>query len=166
MTTTRYPMDVNDLNKGDYISLEDCELILNKKRDDDPDKYRLALLGLKDLIVRELTRSGRVLTVNIHHDGIRICTDSEAAEYNRSRFALSVRSMTEATIRNQHVDDAELTEEQRAAHRQELAKMAAVTSATIGALKTCRLGASAHRRLGAVPATSGADALREGGKVQ
>lgn len=154
MTTTRYPLDVNALGKGDYISLEDCEKILGKKREADPDKYRLALLGLKDLIVRELTRSGRVLTVNIHHDGIRICTDSEAAEYNKSRFALSVRSMTDATIRNQHVDDAELTEEQRAAHRQELVKMAAVTSATIGALKTCRLGAQAHKRLGAVPASA------------
>lgn len=113
-----HPFDVNQLQKGDFISAERCEAVLGVKRS--ARHYRLELLKLKDQIERQwLDLRDEVITIECERDGLLIDTDERAVGTNRIRRRGHVRGLEHAQVRQMGVDVSNLTPEQRDQHERE-----------------------------------------------
>lgn len=91
-TTTEYPLDTEQLGKGSIVPHEDLERATGIKQSDDPEAYRLAVLGIRNYIERRLKDRGIVATiVTSKSSGLRILTDEEAVAYNAKQDENLVR---------------------------------------------------------------------------
>lgn len=139
-----YPLDVRTLSKGDIISAAECERLTGGKRSQP--NYPLMLLGLRDAIARELKKIGVVYTLRISHGEILVCTDAEAARYNRRIVKLSVRRVRRSHIRNLHVDTSKLTDEQRKSHERSIIHSGILLAASRSSRKKLGPPASPERK--------------------
>ena len=78
----RHPIDVSTLDKGMWITPEECEDHSGKRRG--TQEYAFALQSLREYIYRESARNGRPLSCGIKGDGVLVHTDSEAALYHKA----------------------------------------------------------------------------------
>lgn len=92
-----HPIDVSTLDKGMFITPEECEDHCGKKRGSR--EYQFALQSLREYIYRESMRDGRPLSCGIKGDGVMIHTDSEAAEYHRAMNDQAVSALRRSSRR-------------------------------------------------------------------
>lgn len=140
MSTERFPIDYDTLQKGDYISPEDCERIIAAHKDQGGQRvtrahriYSLRLMVVADEIERECWKLGKRFRVVTDRDGLRVLTDPELAEYAREKFHRHERGLLRENAHARTVDVQLLTDDQRVAHERALiiqgAKLAALASA-------------------------------------
>lgn len=79
-TAEIYPLDVRDLQKGQFIAADEVQRI-SGVRQDHP-HYLFAVLRLREYIVKESQRMGQPLSVATHNGGIQINTDEQAVQYH------------------------------------------------------------------------------------
>lgn len=122
-------IDYTTLEKGDVLSVEHCEAVTGVSRDENPNLYGLAVLGLVTQIERELHAAYKRYTVATRKGQIVVMTDPEASEYNDHGFEVGLKKARRAHFRMQQVDVNNLGDDQRATHDAGLIKQAAILSA-------------------------------------
>lgn len=137
-----FPLDVRGLDKGHTITAEEIERLTGTPRRHE--SYPLKLLWIRGKIDRELKKLGRILTMRIHKGSIIVCSDSEAAKYNRRQGRLKILAYKRAHARNVAVELNKLDANERAEHERTLV----LQGTMIGAMQ------SARRKLGAPTATA------------
>ena len=80
--SSKYPLDVSQLEKGDYIPPEMCEEIVNVKRD--CREYPMAVLKLKNEILLLCEAENKIFSARVYKDGVKIHEDGEASVYHSS----------------------------------------------------------------------------------
>lgn len=136
-------MDFSILRKGDYVLPQTLEEITGKQIG--TAEYTLACLAIKYQIAAAIkARDGRQVTIRSEAGGLRILTDSEAAEYNPKAIEQSRRRLIAAHERNLDVDEAKLFGDERQSHYRNLA----VGGAYVQHLKRARreLRIEGHKR--------------------
>lgn len=113
-----HPLNFDALQKGDIISAEQIESITQCQRSHR--SYQLRVLALKEQIQRELRDRGRVVTIACRKDALHILTDAEAAEYNERAMGEYFRRAGRALYRKIHVDQSQLTDEERKVHQRQI----------------------------------------------
>lgn len=139
---TYFPIDFDSLAKGDVIAPERVEEFSSCKRGSD--KFRLALLVLRERVVRELRERDKHYTVAIIKGQLRILTDEEAAIYNSRTFKHGFRRAVRSHRRLAHVDTAGFNELQKSDHERNLLVQGRMLQAARSALQS--LVAVAHKR--------------------
>jgi hypothetical protein len=119
-----YLIDVEKLQKGDYISPLKCADALNITPDDP--QYDLKIMTLKQQIENELLAIGNIWTLKMECGGIRILKDSEATDYNQRQLEISVNRMKRAHNRQLGVDCNELSTKEIAVHNRRLTTHGAI----------------------------------------
>ena len=111
MTTDakHHPLDIQALNKGDYITPTECEDITGLSRNDT--QYQFRMQAIREWVYRESKRNGLPLSCGIVNGGLKIHTDAEAAEYHRqmqyeaiAKVRRSARRMVETVNRSKLTD--------------------------------------------------------------
>jgi hypothetical protein len=110
----RYPFDLDKLNKGDLIPVNQIEKIVGVRRN--TESYALKLMAVQQRLSRDLRNAGRNITVVTHKKGIKLLTDAEASQYNHLKVHQHRRAMLRGHYRNMEVDVAQLSEEQKSQH--------------------------------------------------
>jgi hypothetical protein len=120
VVTSTHPslIDVWQLAKGDYISPEFLEGLTGFLRY--TQDYSFAMLSLRDDLERRLGAIGNPVTIKQEDQGLRLLTDSEAAEYNAHRGNKLLGQMGRAHKRNQAVDSNNLSQEEDHQHLRNL----------------------------------------------
>lgn len=136
-------LDLDSLKKGDYISAPMLEDLTGLPAG--TPEYVFAVLGLKAELERTiLQRNHRRVTMKSEGAGLRILTDSEAADYNIAQIDQSKRRLVRAHRRNLDVDEGQLTAPERQAHYRNLEVGGKYVQALQGADKDLR--PTAHKR--------------------
>jgi len=139
----KYPVNVAELKKGDFLSPETCEMLTGKKRDNP--RYQFAMQSIREFIYRESEKQGRPLSCGIDGDGLRIHTDAEASEYHRRLHYMALRGMRRSMKRMVScVDRAQLTSFEVAEHDRETALAALRVQAV---REACRIERRKHKEL-------------------
>lgn len=120
ITTEKWPVDVDTLEKGTVIPRERVEIMAGIHYGDP--KWGLAVLRIIGTIERQLRDRGRPMTLYQRHGAIVCCTDEEARVYNPRQFDIGVSRMVRAHERNAHVDVRNLDESSRSAHDKTLTR--------------------------------------------
>jgi len=113
-----FPLDFDSLQKGDSIAPDRLERLTNRKRG--TDGYNLAVLALRERIVRECKDRGKHFTVALVKGSLRILTDEEAALYNVRTFRAGFRRSGKSLRRLSKVNTAALSDQQKADHERNL----------------------------------------------
>ncbi|NBW19253.1 MAG: hypothetical protein EBR82_65890, partial [Caulobacteraceae bacterium] len=82
----KYPMDFDDLKKGQVLEIQQLERVLCQDYQLSND-WDMQLMKLQSLIHQHR----QDLTVAIDHDRIRVLTDAEASEHNAQLVARGAR---------------------------------------------------------------------------
>jgi len=115
----RHPIDVSTLDKGMWITPEECEDHSGKHRG--TQEYAFALQSLREYIYRESARNGRPLSCGIRGDGVLIHTESEAALYHKALNDQAVAAVRRSGRRLQAtVDRSQLTDAEKASYDRSL----------------------------------------------
>ncbi len=138
----RFPVDYETLKKGDVIPVERLEQITGKSHG--TVEHQLAVLQLMGQIERDMWAANKRVTLRLSKGAIAVCTDSEAAIKNARDFILGLRKLSRSHIRNQHVDVAQLTDDERASHERKLEVEGKYLQAVASTRKDIRL--QAHSR--------------------
>lgn len=125
---TRWPIDFDALEQGDVIAPEKIERIKEVSRES-PKAYQLALLAIRDQVLKELWKRGKTWTVCIKGDALVILSDQEAADYNANRAEIVIRQLAATHRRNMGVNAAELDEDQLQRHNRSLETIGAFLAA-------------------------------------
>lgn len=142
--TTKHPLDVSALVKGQYITPEEVERAMGVTRQD-ADGYGLALLKLRDQIEDDSEADGRPLHVRQERKGLLVLTDEEAVDYRAKRFADGLRTAGRQMRKATKIDRGELCEESRLKLTNNLARQGAIMQAVrkarsaFGALPSAKL---------------------------
>lgn len=155
VVTTAHPslIDVWKLAKGDYVSPEFLEGLTGFLRY--TQDYSLAVMGIRDDLERRLKAIGNPVTIKQEDKGLRLLTDSEAAEYNAQRGDTLLRQMGRAHERNLAVDSNNLSTEEDRQHLRNLQVQGTILSAAKKIKRQFRLRPFERRTPGlpvAVPA--------------
>lgn len=113
-----FPLDFDALKKGDTIPPDRLEQLTGCERG--TSKYQLAVLTLRERIVKECHERGREFTVAIIKGALRILTDSEASLYNARAFKGKFRGAGRALKRAARVDTSNLDDGQKKEHERNL----------------------------------------------
>lgn len=110
--TAERKLEVKKLAKGDFISLEVLREVTGFDPGENSDTYRLAILGIRGKIEREMKFTTR-------GDGyaIRILTDAEAVYHNEKTREHGFKKMTRAYDRATAIDENNLDELTAKKHR-------------------------------------------------
>lgn len=114
----RFPFDFDALQKGDYITPEKLTEIIGSKPD--TQRYKFKVLRIVKQMRQYLFHKGLVWTIKVEKDGIRICTDEQASEYNPTQYDFARKRMKRLYAQNAAVDISNLTDETKAAHLRRL----------------------------------------------
>lgn len=107
----RYPVDYENLNKGDKFSEEYLVTLFGHQAG--TPEYNFCCLNLRSQIMSEMARRGNPVTVAISGMGIHVLTDEEAVEYNQREFHFGIGRMMRAHKRTADVDITQLQDESR-----------------------------------------------------
>lgn len=138
------------LHKGDSLTCEELENITGHRRR--TDGYGLAVLDLRDGLMKAFTDRGRPATVAIIKGKMKVLTDPEATTYNRKAFGNGLRKANRAHSRLGEVDTRALSGEQKQQHERAMlvtGKLLAVirsTRAKLAADNRQRQGSNGHLR--------------------
>lgn len=113
-----FPLDFDGLQKGDNITPDRLEKLTERKRG--TDGYNLAVLALRERIVRECRDRGKHFTVAVVKGTLRILTDEEAAVYNVRTFRAGFRRSGKSLRRLAKVNTEALTDPQKKEHERNL----------------------------------------------
>ena len=114
MAVQRYPLDFDALEKGDVISAEQVEAIVEIKRDDI--KYGFAAMALGKRIKKELQDRDKEVTVRMHQSALMICDDADASPYNERMIKARARGVGRFLRQLSAVDRSKLPEERVPLH--------------------------------------------------
>jgi hypothetical protein len=109
-----FPINASKLEKGDVFTHAILYEMFGIRQDHHHSAF--AILTLKDRIRKAARRAGMNLTLRIKEGEIHICSDSEAAEYNRRLGKWGIRKIRRGHIQNLGVDVSQLNEAERKAH--------------------------------------------------
>lgn len=112
--TTRYPIDVTDLKKGDVIGIDRLKAII--KHPVGSPKWNFGLVNLCQFIMAEKQEIGDPMTACVMDGNVCLLTDPQAAEYNNNYFSRGYRSMFRGLNRQVDVDVRNLSDEQKKLH--------------------------------------------------
>ena len=143
--TDKYPIDVSALEKGQVLSPEQLTQITGRKATDQT-SFTFAVLALRGFI-----EENSDFTVKITAEGLRILTDTEAAEYNHRRFRGHLNGLIRKYERNSVVDMANLEPPDQMRHAQNLMNESRYLAAVTKVSK--RIAVDSHRR--SVPGGNG-----------
>lgn len=118
MSSEKYPLDFDLLNKGDSIPPHKLRDLT--RADPGTPQYHFGVLKLRDQIRDEMESRGRPVNVAIVDGHLRILTDEEAVPYLAERFRAGQRLMARTLQNEAIVDTANLTEETKAKHERNL----------------------------------------------
>ena len=129
VVTSTHPSLIDEwkLAKGDYISPEFLEGLTGFLRY--TQEYSLAIMGIRDGLERKLSAIGNPITIKQEDKGLRLLTDSEAAEYNAHRGDALLVQMGRAHERNLAVDSNNLSQEEDREHLRSLQVQGTILSA-------------------------------------
>lgn len=113
-TVVRIPIDFDALEKGSYIEPSTLERLFGISRTEK--QYSLKMMSLIEEAESRLSDRGIEAVIVQHKEGLRVLTDSEAAEHTNHAFAAYGRRMKRMLGKQQAVDVSRLTEEQKADH--------------------------------------------------
>lgn len=111
---SRFPLDFDKLQRGDFLTPEQVEAATLKPRTDP--QFWAASLQLRSLILAHFRGRGDLVTIISEGDGLRILTHSEQAEYAPMREERAVRQLVLSHAEGKAVDVAQLSDEQRQRH--------------------------------------------------
>jgi hypothetical protein len=138
---SKYPLDFDQLEKGETLTCERLEVVTGKKPG--TDAYRFAILGLQALI-HERTP----FTAKTQADGsLRILTDAEASDHNDKLVSQGVRTVIFRHARAIVVDVGNLTEDQKARHDQRLQRQGRYVTALLREQEVTRIEQKPSKRL-------------------
>lgn len=105
---TIHPIDFEALAKGDVVTQGTVESASNVRHDEDPERYRLEMLKLRERIMSERTD----LVVRCKGRALAVLTDQEAELYTVDRFGQLVsmtlrNTKTRARINREHFTELE-----------------------------------------------------------
>lgn len=146
-----YPLDFDNLNKGDEVTADQIEEFGQCSRTDEK-RFRLAALALKTRILRECRDRGKFFTIAIIKGSIRILTDEEAAMYNPKQFKHGFRRQLRALKRLTEVNVTALSDQQQKDHERNLLVFG----------KMVQAARSARAAINAVPHTRSVPGLPKG----
>jgi len=111
----RYPIDFDQLQRGDVIPAETVEAYSGLHRDDK--RFNFELMSLAEDIRRHF-RECHGLTVSVRQSGGDLCvlTNEQQAHYTRQQEILRMRRYLRTCAEGLAVDLAQLSEEQRDKH--------------------------------------------------
>jgi len=107
----RYPVDYENLKKGDKYSEEYLVALFNHEAG--TPEYDFCCLQLRSQIMAEMARRGNPVTVARIGMEIHVLTDEEAVEYNHREFHYGIGRMVRAHKRTAEVDITQLQDESR-----------------------------------------------------
>jgi len=148
--TGEWPVDTSTLEKGSEIPAALCATILRHMEIDESgevtkeplvpgtSKYQLALLRLRDVIEGILAERGLAVVIRTRENGLRILTDSEAAEYTDRRGDNHLEGLMRAYVRQTSVDAANLTDAERSIHREAVQKRGRILQSALNAARVRR----------------------------
>lgn len=139
-----YPLDFDLLKKGDSISPERLEALTQKQRG--TDGYNLAVLALRERIVRECRDRGRHFTVALVKGSLRVLTDEEASLYNARTFRAGFKRSSKSLRRLAKVDASQLSDGQKIDHERNLIVLGKVLQAARTARASALLALAGHQR--------------------
>lgn len=116
MDTLIHPIDIDNLNKGDVISLQEIQKVIGIDPDDDQRAFDLARLALMAKIDTDLQRIGKQFTVAQVKGEIKVLTDEEASVYNSKRLGNAIRTMQKAHIKISSVETGDFDDELKGKH--------------------------------------------------
>jgi len=146
---TRWPIDCEQLAKGDVIPIERIEMVTEKNYPSQ--EYQLALLALKQDLEKRMYDLGRPVTIKQERGALRILKDDEASEYNYVLFDQHVKGLVRRHRMNCLVDVSQMNETMKNAHRRRLAIEGCVIQAVSDACQTLQLPVH-KRRVPGLPA--------------
>jgi len=114
IVATAQGLNYNLLRKGDYVDPAVIEIITGEIAE--TPGYQLAAMNLKTEIEGALQSQRRPMTLKHEGYGIRLLTDTEAAEYNKEQGEAGVRKLNRAFKRNQVVEEVNLSDPERQSH--------------------------------------------------
>lgn len=109
-------IEVSELCPGSCIDQEECERLIGFTRLSDPLKWQLALLNLRNEVLRLLEQDGKIYTITCSDAQLNILTHKQASEYNARKFETCIDGMRRANKRLSAVDVAVLSKEDRDQH--------------------------------------------------
>lgn len=112
--TDKYPIDFEQVTKGQNFTLEELQHILGKKPENES-AFRFAVMGFA-LMIRDHTG----FTCKITEDGLRVLPDNEASEHNWKEFKRCKRGLVTRYTLSQNVDTTNLNGEERSRHEARL----------------------------------------------
>jgi hypothetical protein len=137
-----FPLDFDALQKGDSIPPDRLEKLTETVRG--TDVYNLAVLALRERIIRELRDREKHFTVAMVKGSLRVLTDSEAALYNARAFKAKFRGAGYALRRAARVDQSRLEDGQRKEHERNLITFGKMLQAAKAARRA--ISATPHER--------------------
>jgi len=113
--TKRYPLNFENLKKGDVITEDQLVEILKEPKESV--KFWSKKLALRMEIMDRLAEMGNPVTVKETKGDLVILTDLEASTYNNRMFTNTVRQLVRTHNRSCQVDDSDFGEDERKRHR-------------------------------------------------
>ena len=126
---SRYPMDFDDLQKGDIITVQELERLTGKK-------FGTNEFAFKALSLQAQISDATGFTVKIRNgEELHILTDEEASKHNHNEFQRHKKGMFRRNRLMGLVDMNALSETMRAEHERKLIKQGQLLQAMSGAKK-------------------------------
>lgn len=126
-------LEIKKLSKGDFISLEVLREITGFDPGENSDTYRLAILGIRSKIEREMR-----FTTRGEGYSIRILTDAEAVYHNEKTREHGIKKMSRAYDRATAIDENNLDELTIRKHRRALEDHSRISNMVSQTIKQIR----------------------------
>jgi hypothetical protein len=136
------PIDFDAIQKGDALSPSQLEEITGKKQG--TSAYAFAVMQLSQRIANECASRGKIFTIAIVQQHLRVLTDEEASVYNDKQYRAKWRGMKRNHFNNMAVDASKLSDSQRSKHERNILVQAGLLAA--GDKERRRLIVQAHQR--------------------
>lgn len=120
MLTEKYPIDVERLNKGDYIQQSEVERLMGVNFEKDHKSFNFALMTLVKFIETTSKKLGSPLLCCSEKGGVRILTDSDALVHRSDRHKRNIRSLIRTAEDVGYIDGENLTNEEKSLHDREM----------------------------------------------
>lgn len=142
MKISKWPIDVEELNKGDVIPSSRIEEITGERCGSDA--YQFGKMRLAAFIEVEREQCGNPVVVKHEQDGLRILTDDEAVDYTEKRFKEALRAAGRAHYRQSaYIDSETLSGGAREKHERNII----VNSRILQAMRQARVGGERRRQM-------------------
>ncbi len=145
MSTTVYPLDTSNLQKGDVIP--QSQLIQIVKAAPGTSRYAWGAMRVRDFVVKSLAKRGLEVTVVTKNGNLVILTDAEAGPYNKQFAKTGARRIHRATRRHSRIDLSNLTAEQRIDWDRNQIRLSMVSNALSSAERKSIPAAVPHKRI-------------------